>query len=97
MVHHNDHKVIAYYFTYFENLVAKGKLHPEALALSTDRILSGYGYNQAYGSQVVNGQLPRVRNKDSVDVRRARIGLEPLSEYLDVYGLEWPAPKKTNP
>ena len=89
MVHHNDNEVIAYYYSYFDSLVTAGVLHPETLALSTDRLLVGNGYMQAYGSQVINGQLPKIKNLDSVDLRRAKIGLEPLNDYLDVYGLEY--------
>lgn len=89
MVHHNENEAIAYYYPYFDNLVNVGVLHPESLALSTDRLLEGNGYKQAFGSQIVNGQLPIIRDLDSVDARRARIGLEPLNDYLDVYGLKY--------
>jgi len=96
MVHHNENEVIAYYFSYFDELTKTGDIRPDFLALSTDRLLVRDGYKQAFGSQV-DGP-PIVRNKDSVDVRRARIGMEPLSVYLDRgWGIQWPAPKKLEP
>ena len=97
MIHHNESKVIAYYYSYFEELTKAGDLRPELLALSIDRLLVRDGYKQAFGSQIVDGP-PIVRNKDSVDVRRASFRMEPLNEYLDNgWGIQWPTPKKLEP
>ena len=67
---------MAYYFRYIEGLVQSGDLHPERLALLTDRLLVFNDYKQVYGSQIVNGELHPIENPDSVDYRRLEIGLE---------------------
>ncbi|MBX2875641.1 MAG: hypothetical protein KTR30_26220 [Saprospiraceae bacterium] len=87
MIQHNDREIRAHYYSYIEKLVANGELHPEKLALLTDRLLMNYGYEQVYGSQMLNFRLYPIRNKDSVDIRRAAIELEPLSEYLKRFDL----------
>ncbi|MEL7220556.1 MAG: DUF6624 domain-containing protein [Bacteroidota bacterium] len=89
IIHHNEKEVIAYYYSYIEKLVQDGHIHPEKLALSADRLLMNYGYKQVYGSQIVNSKLYPIENPDSVNIRRAAIELEPLADYLEVYGLEW--------
>lgn len=87
MIQHNDKEMRAHYYSYIEKLVANGELHPEKLALLTDRLLMDYGYEQVYGSQMLNFKLYPIRNRDSVDIRRAAIELEPLSEYLKRFDL----------
>lgn len=87
MIQHNDKEIKAHYYPYIEKLVANGELHPEKLALLTDRLLMNYGYEQVYGSQMLNFKLYPIRNRDSVDIRRAAIELEPLSEYLKRFDL----------
>ena len=87
MIQHNDKEPMAYYYPYIQKLVELGDLHPERLALMTDRLLTYYGYKQVYGSQIVNSELHPIENRDSVDYRRSAIGLEPLSEYLKRFDL----------
>lgn len=87
MVQHNDKEVKAYYYPYVEHLIQEGQLHPEKLALLTDRLLMNYGFKQVYGSQILNFKLYPIENPDSVDFRRAEIGLEPMAEYLKRFDL----------
>lgn len=87
IIHHNEKEVMVYYYSYIENLVELGHLHPEKLALTTDRILMEFGFPQVYGSQMMNFKLYPIENPGSVDFRRAEIGLEPLSEYLKNFDL----------
>lgn len=53
----------------------------------TDRLLMHFGYPQVYGSQILNGELYTIENPDSVDIRRASVGLGPLEEYLKNFDL----------
>jgi hypothetical protein len=85
MVQHNDREVLAYYYPHIEKITDESAASQEKLALSTDRLLAHYGYPQVYGSQIVQGQLHPIENPDSVDFRRAAIGISPLSEYLEYY------------
>ena len=85
MIHHNEKEIMAHYYSYIEEKIAKGELHPEMLALLTDRLLMNYGYEQVYGSQILNSKLYPIRDRATVDIRRSAIGLEPLAEYLKHY------------
>jgi hypothetical protein len=66
------------------------------IALLTDRILVERGLPQMYGSQFqfVDDKLVQypVDDPDSVDVRRAEVGLPPMAEYVrllqQAYGIE---------
>ena len=66
--------------------VAEGEASPRDLACLTDRVLLAYGEPQVYGTQLTaqNGQLTprRLRDRDTVDERRATLGLETLNAYL---------------
>lgn len=88
MIHHNEAPVIAHYYLYFENMVKNGSLNEERLALMTDRMLMNNNYPQVYGSQILNYKLHPIGNPDSVNYRRAAIGLEPLEEYLKNFDLD---------
>ena len=96
MVHHNDREVIAYYYLDLKQWVEEGLLREGVFALTTDRLLSWYNYPQVFGSQIINGQLQPIEHPNSVDVRRADVGLEPLNEYLSVhFGMSWPLDEKS--
>jgi hypothetical protein len=63
-----------------------GEVEPHHIAYLTDRVLLAEGALQLYGTQLqqVAGvyQPSNLANADSVDQRRASVGLEPLAEYL---------------
>lgn len=65
----------------------EGEVAPGDLALLMDRVLVAQGKPQIYGSQLGmrDGKLHvyPVAEPESVDVRRANVGLIPISEYLD--------------
>lgn len=75
--------------------VANGKAKAEHLALLEDRVALEHGYRQIYGSQVYNdpgtrkSYLAPLEDPDNVDTRRAKIGLQPLSEYLKSFDIVW--------
>ncbi len=66
------------------------------IAMMTDRILVERGHPQLYGTQFefVDGKLIQdpVDDPDSVDVRRAEVGLPPMDEYVrmlqEAYGVK---------
>jgi hypothetical protein len=66
-----------------------GEVSPRDVAYLTDRVLLAEGQPQEYGTQVVgrNGRwVPReLRAPETVDERRASMGLEPLVEYLSLF------------
>ena len=86
-VHHDDMEPLAFYFTFIEKQVEAGKLNPEKLVLATDRLLMYAEYDQVYGTQISNSVLYPIRNVDSVNIRRAKIGLGPMIDYLEYFAL----------
>jgi len=50
-----------------------------------DRILSDEGKPQLYGSQIVDGKLYELDSLETVDQRRAEMGMSPLADYLKMY------------
>lgn len=82
-----------------EQAVAASEADARDLAFLTDRVRLAAGENQVYGTQMSphNGcfAVNRLEHPETVDERRASVGLEPLSEYLDqaleLYGPPSPA------
>lgn len=87
MVQHSWPEVIACYYSDFERAVENGDLKESTFVLMTDRLLMHFGYPQVYGSQILNGELYTIENPDSVDIRRASVGLGLLEEYLKNFDL----------
>ncbi|SDY88786.1 TonB family protein [Hymenobacter psychrophilus] len=78
----------------------KQELSWSALALLIDRLNGEAGQPQVYGSQlgaVVNGHytLLPIEDEPNVNVRRTKVGLEPLEEYLHRYKLAYQVPTAT--
>ena len=69
---------------------AHGEARQQDVAYLTDRVSLAEGRPQEYGTQVAarDGQwVPRrLRDQDTVDDRRAAVGLEPLADYLTRFG-----------
>lgn len=67
--------------------VERSEASPKQLAYLTDRVLLAEGQPQEYGTQMSGGEqgwAPRkLRDPDTVDERRAAVGLGPVSEYID--------------
>jgi|GEM_PF-1251588 len=77
----------------------RGDLSKSRVALMTDRILMNKGEPQIYGSQIVskNGGTRVVydlRDPEYVDYRRAQMGMGPLQEYAQRFGVEFTVPQK---
>jgi len=68
-----------------EDAVKRKDARPTHLAYLTDRVLSGEGKKQVYGTQFTmkDGKLePKpIEDEANVDKRRAEVGLPPLAEY----------------
>ncbi len=69
-----------------------------SLALMVDRIRTGHGKEQLYGTQLnVAGQGMKIfpiADELNVNVRRAKIGLGPLESYLKEFGVNYILPDK---
>ena len=69
-----------------------GDLELSQMALMEDRLLMREGKPQKYGSQIQSGcktkwELYHLGNPETVNKRRAEVGLEPLENYLNNYGI----------
>jgi hypothetical protein len=86
-----------------DQAAAAGEIRRGDVALLTDRVLVRSGQPQRYGSSfsVVDGRLVAdpIDDEDTVDSRRAAVGLPPMAEYArdlaDMYTMpvEWPRKK----
>jgi len=83
------------YFPIFKKAVEQGKAEPADLALLEDRIALKQGKKQIYGSQVaMNKKTGRyyvqpLESPEDVDIRRSKVGLAPIKDYVSQWGIEW--------
>ncbi len=72
-----------------------GELDGQYLALLEDRVLMREGKKQIYGTQLTRNQetdqleLYPIEDEINVDQRREEMGMIPLVEYLNFFGLEY--------
>ncbi len=83
------------YLSQLKKSAENGDLRKSQMALMEDRILMIDGKPQIYGSQISqdreNGgwKIYDLANPETVDKRRAEIGMEPLSEYVSRWNIEF--------
>lgn len=83
------------YFPLIKESAGKGDLSWSIVALMEDRMLMDRGEKQKYGSQVRknNGSdewfLYPIHDPENVNERRAKIGLEPIEDYLKNFDIEY--------
>lgn len=100
VLQHTDHLTRVKYLPYIEKAVENGDLEKRQLALTMDRILSGEGKPQLYGSQILPGCEPGtweylpIKDPEYVNKRRAEVGLGPIQEYLDNWSIEFNVEQK---
>jgi hypothetical protein len=87
------------YFPLMQASVDAGESRPADLAYLQDRILMQQGKKQLYGSQIVfnktGGQeLYPIEDERNVNIRRAKMGLQPLEEYAEHFGIEYKLPSQ---
>ena len=83
------------YYPLLQHAVANAELEAAELAYLTDRMLVSQGKTQRYGTQInIEGNQPArlypIEEPESVDKRRAQVGLSPLQEYVATFGIIWP-------
>ncbi|MCP9756038.1 hypothetical protein EGI26_12825 [Lacihabitans sp. CCS-44] len=95
VIQHADLGTQEKYLPMMREAVKNGKAQISNLALLEDRVALGQGKRQIYGSQIGQNRetqtyfvLP-LADPDNVDKRRAEVGLEPLSEYLNRWQMKW--------
>lgn len=95
VIQHADQATQEKYLPMMRDAVKTGKAKGSNLALLEDRVALGQGKRQIYGSQI--GRDPETKeyyvspleDPDTVDKRRAEVGLEPLAEYVTYWQIKW--------
>lgn len=82
------------YFPMLLEASKNGDIERQEIALMQDRMLMESGQPQLYGSQVMMNpdgtyELHELKDPETVDARRAIMGLGPLSEYVTHWGLNF--------
>ena len=95
--HSPDHEFQADALARMEPLLAEGEVHRQNYAYLYDRVEMHAGRPQLYGSQARcskdgDGVLEfyQIEDRKHVDERRAEMGLEPLAEYAERFGVSDP-------
>jgi hypothetical protein len=94
VIQHSNLKTQEKYLPMMREAVKKGNAEASSLALLEDRVALGQGKKQKYGSQISMDEnnkyyVQPLEDPDNVDVRRAEVGLEPLSEYVSRWNIIW--------
>lgn len=95
VLQHAELATIQHYLPLIRQETAAGGLEPQQLALMEDRVLVYQNKPQLYGSQVhtnaVTGkqEFYPIADEAHVDERRAGLGMEPLTFYAKLFGIEY--------
>lgn len=95
VLQHTDLKTQKKYLPMLEEAVLGGNAEPSFAAMLTDRIAVLEGKKQWYGSQLNTNEATGdffvypIKDPETVDQRRAAVGLGTLEKYLAMFGLQW--------
>lgn len=94
VIQHSDLAIQQKYLPMMRKAVKDGKASGSSLALLEDRVALGEGRKQLYGSQVAMKKdgsfyLLPLLDPDHVDLRRAKVGLGPIADYVKNWKIIW--------
>jgi hypothetical protein len=95
VIQHSNLEAQSKYLPVMRDAVKKCNANPANLALLEDRVALRLGGKQIYGTQLAYDEETKesyvepLEDPDNVDLRRAKIGLEPLQDYLSGVGMKW--------
>jgi hypothetical protein len=95
VIQHADLLTQLKYLPMLRKAVALGKAQASSLALLEDRVALRQGNRQIYGSQIHSDKetgepyVAPLIEPDYVNERRAKVGLEPIEEYIKHWNLTW--------
>lgn len=89
VLQHSPGPIMGYYYRHVEAAVTAGKINRSTFALMQDRLLMDFGYQQVYGTQILNNQLYELQDPDNVNLRRAEVGLGPIETYVQYFNLNY--------
>jgi len=100
VIQHADAKDRDKYLPLMREAVKKGNAQGSQLALMEDRSALEHGKKQIYGSQIGRDEktgkyyLDPIEDEPNVDKRRASVGLNPLEDYAQQWGIDYKLPKQ---
>jgi hypothetical protein len=99
VIQHADLETQLKYVSLLQQSVEAGESKPSYLALMKDRILMRQGKHQIYGSQVVYSESGEpmfypIEDEKNVNIRRAKIGMQPIEDYAKLFGIEYKLPHR---
>lgn len=97
VIQHADLATQETYFPLLQQSVDKGESNVIDMAMMKDRILMRQGKKQIYGSQVVSDgiggwKFSPIEDEKNVNLRRTKIGLQPIEEYAKHFGIDYKSP-----
>ena len=101
IIQHAELTIQEKYLPLMRESVIAGEFPPSDLAYLEDRIRMYKGEPQLYGTQLIINQetgeteLYSIEDEANVDQRRAAVGLGPLAEYCELFGIEYKIPVDT--
>lgn len=99
VLQHSDLPLQKELFPIIREAAMSGEADLSSIALLEDRILMREGKKQLFGTQISPNQktgkpeLYPVEDESHVDERRMKMGLQPLSEYLKTFGINYKKPE----
>lgn len=100
VIQHADKQTQEEYLPMMREAVNNGKARGSSLALLEDRIATGQGKKQIYGTQIGTDSqtgkhyiLP-IEDEPNVNKRRQSVGLPPLEDYVKRWNIEYTLPKQ---
>jgi hypothetical protein len=91
--HHADNDFQKRYLDIIEKAYKEGNIKSSNFALFEDRLLVNAGKKQKYGSQIKSYKkewvLYPTENVDSINSKRAKMNLESIENYLEIFNIKW--------
>jgi hypothetical protein len=99
VIQHADLAMQEKYFPLMQQSVDEGESRASEVAMLQDRILMRKGKNQIYGSQVVYSKTGEqifypIEDEKNINIRRAKVGMQPIEEYAKYFGIDYKLPNK---
>ena len=99
VIQHSDSATQVKYLPIMQKSVEQGESAATDFALLQDRVLMRQGKKQIYGSQVVfdkqgNNIFYPMEDEKNVNLRRAKVGLQPLEEYAKYFDIDYKLPSQ---
>jgi hypothetical protein len=89
IVQHMDTEFVARYYPTFMKYYDKGILSNVNYARMEDRLLMNNGFEQIYGTQIVDESFYDIKDEENVNERRKKLGLSTIEEYAKNFGFEY--------